>query len=164
MEDRAHGLKKESPLTKLQAAIFNASGGFLRKPFLELPEDVFSTSLDVSAKGGFIFSQATLPLLLRGVEQKSQHPPSLIFTGATASVKANANMASFATGKWALRALSQSLAREFGPQGVHVSHAIIDGVIDIPRTKELLKELGPEAKLNADGVSSQKVDSDDERD
>lgn len=63
-------------------------------------------------------------------------------------------MASFATGKWALRALSQSLAREFGPQGVHVSHAIIDGVIDIPRTREWLKDLGPEAKLSADGVSS----------
>jgi NAD(P)-dependent dehydrogenase (short-subunit alcohol dehydrogenase family) len=61
-------------------------------------------------------------------------------------------MASFATGKWALRALSQSLAREFGPQGVHVSHAIIDGVIDIPRTKEWLKDMGPEAKLSADGV------------
>jgi NAD(P)-dependent dehydrogenase (short-subunit alcohol dehydrogenase family) len=110
--------------------------------------------LNVSANGGFLFSQATLPLLLKGVEQKSQHPPSLIFTGATASVKSNALMASFATGKWALRALSQSLAREFGPQGVHVSHAIIDGVIDIPRTKEWLKNLGPEAKLSPDGVRS----------
>ena len=102
--------------------------------------------------GGFIFSQATLPFLLKGVEQKSQHPPSLIFTGATASVKANALVSVFASGKWALRALSQSLAKEFGPQGVHVSHAIIDGVINIPRTKEWLKELGPEAKLSAEGV------------
>lgn len=117
-----------------------------------MPEEVFSKSLDVSAKGGFLFSQATLPLLLKGVEQKSKYPPSLIFTGATASVKSNAMMASFATGKWALRALSQSLAREFGPQGIHVSHAIIDGVIDIPRTKEWLKDMGPEAKLSADGV------------
>lgn len=106
----------------------------------------------MSAKGGFNFSQATLPLLLKGVEQKSHHPPSLIFTGATASVKSSAQMSSFSTGKWALRALSQSLAKEFGPQGIHVSHAIIDGVIDIPRTREWLKELGPEAKLNADGV------------
>jgi NAD(P)-dependent dehydrogenase (short-subunit alcohol dehydrogenase family) len=136
------------------AAIFNASGGFLRKPFLEIPEEVFSQSIDVSAKGGIYFSQAALPFLLKGVEQKSQHPPSLIFTGATASVKSNAQMASFATGKWALRALSQSLAREFGPQGVHVSHAIIDGVIDIPRTKEWLKNLGPEAKLSPDGIAN----------
>ncbi|KAF2276043.1 NAD(P)-binding protein [Westerdykella ornata] len=136
------------------AAIFNASGGFLRTPFLELPEDVFTTSLKVSANGGFNFAQAALPLLLKGVEQKSKYPPSLIFTGATASVKSNAQMASFATGKWALRALSQSLAREFGPKGVHVSHAIIDGVIDIPRTKEWLKDLGPEAKLSADAIAN----------
>ena len=126
----------------------------MRKPFLELPEEAFTQSLAVSAKGGFFFSKAALPFLLKGVEQRSQHPPSLIFTGATASVKSNAQMSSFATGKWALRALSQSLAKEFGPQGVHVSHAIIDGVIDIPRTKEWLKDLGPEAKLNADGVGA----------
>jgi len=62
-------------------------------------------------------------------------------------------MSSFASGKFALRALSQSLAREFGPKGVHVSHAIIDGVIDIPRTKEWLKDAGPDAKISADGVS-----------
>jgi len=136
------------------AAIFNASGGFLRKPFLEVPADVFAQSLAVSAMGGILFSQSFLPLLLNGVKQGSEHPPSLLFTGATASVKSNAQMASFATGKWALRALSQSLAKEFGPQGVHVAHAIIDGVIDIPRTKEWLKEQGPEAKLSADGIAN----------
>ena len=103
--------------------------------------------------GSVLFSQSFLPLLLNGVKQKSEHPPSLIFTGATASVKASAQMASFATGKWAQRALSQSLAKEFGPQGVHVAHAIIDGVIDIPRTREWLKDMGPDAKLSADGVS-----------
>lgn len=64
-------------------------------------------------------------------------------------------MSSFSTGKWALRALSQSLAKEFGPQGVHVSHAIIDGVINIPRTKEWLKEAGPDAKLSPEGVGTQ---------
>lgn len=62
-------------------------------------------------------------------------------------------MSSFASGKFALRALSQSLAREFGPKGVHVSHAIIDGVIDMPRTKEWLKDAGPDAKISVDGVS-----------
>jgi NAD(P)-dependent dehydrogenase (short-subunit alcohol dehydrogenase family) len=78
----------------------------------------------------------------------------LVFTGATASVKANALAASFNTGKYALRALSSSLAKEFGPQGVHVSHAIIDGAIDTPRTKEWLKNLGPDAKISADAVGS----------
>ncbi|OCK86417.1 NAD(P)-binding protein [Lepidopterella palustris CBS 459.81] len=135
------------------AAVFNASGRFVRKPFLELTEDDFTAGLDVSGKGAFLFSQATLPLLLKGVEAGSRYPPSLIFTGATASLRGSATMASFASGKFALRALSQSLAKEFGPKGVHVSHAIIDGVIDIPRTKEWLKDAGPDAKLSADGIA-----------
>lgn len=139
------------------AAIFNASGGFLRKPFLETDASVFEQSLNVSAIGGVLFAQTFLPLLLKGKEVGGEHPPTLIFTGATASVKSSAQMSSFSTGKWALRALSQSLAKEFGPQGVHVAHAIIDGVIDIPRTKEWLKDLGPEAKLSSEGVSLCKV-------
>ncbi|KAH8731119.1 hypothetical protein GQ44DRAFT_376807 [Phaeosphaeriaceae sp. PMI808] len=134
------------------AAIFNASGGFLRKPFLEVPPEVFAQSIAISATGGVLFSQSVLPLLLKGVQQQSEHPPSLIFTGATASVKSNAQMSSFSTGKWALRALSQSLAREFGPQGVHVAHAIIDGVINVEKTKAW--DLKPEAKLSPDGIAN----------
>lgn len=61
-------------------------------------------------------------------------------------------MSSFSTAKYATRALSQSIAREFAPKGVHVAHAIIDGVIDIPRTKEWLKDMPPEAKISAEGV------------
>jgi NAD(P)-dependent dehydrogenase (short-subunit alcohol dehydrogenase family) len=145
------------------AAIFNASGQFLRKPFLEIDADVFQSSLNVSAMGGILFSQTFLPLLLKGVQQQPEYSPSLIFTGATASVKSNAQMASFSTGKWALRALSQSLAREFGPQGVHVAHAIIDGVIDIPRTKEWFKDMPAEAKLSADAVSCSSSVTQDKR-
>ncbi|QDS74183.1 hypothetical protein FKW77_001987 [Venturia effusa] len=137
------------------AAIFNASGRFVRKPFLELSEEEFFAGLDVSARGAFLFSRAVLPLLLATLKTQSGFPPTLIFTGATASVKANALMSSFNTGKYALRALSSSLAKEFGPQGVHVSHAIIDGVIDIPRTKEWLKDhpAGAEAKISAEGIA-----------
>jgi NAD(P)-dependent dehydrogenase (short-subunit alcohol dehydrogenase family) len=92
-----------------------------------------------------------LPLLLKAKES-SPHPPTLIFTGATASIKGSAQFAAFASGKFALRALAQSLAREFGPQGIHVSHAIIDGVIDIPRTKQWVFP-HPDAKLSPDSVS-----------
>lgn len=97
-----------------------------------------------------MFSQATLPLLAASTHLA--HPPTLIFTGATGSIKASPNSATFASGKFATRALSQSLAKEYGPQGVHVSHAIIDGVIDIPRTKGYLSDT-PEAKISADAVS-----------
>ena len=76
----------------------------------------------------------------------------MIFTGATASLEGSAALSAFASGKFALRALAQSLAREFGPQGVHVSHVIIDGVIDIPRTKEWTFE-HEDAKLDPDAVS-----------
>ena len=96
--------------------------------------------------GAFNFSQAALPLLLKSTHL--QRPPTLIFTGATASVKASANVASFAIGKHALRALSQSLAKEFGPEGVHVSHAIIDGVIDTPATKGMSVGESTDSKID----------------
>ena len=63
-------------------------------------------------------------------------------------------MSSFASGKFALRATGQSLAREFGPKGVHIAHAIIDGVIDIPRTKEWPINGGvDDGKISSDAVS-----------
>ncbi|GAD93139.1 oxidoreductase, short chain dehydrogenase/reductase family [Paecilomyces variotii No. 5] len=141
---------KEFPSALLAAAIFNPGGGFVRKPFLELTEEEFLSGFESQGKGAFNFSKATLPLLLKATSL--EHPPSLIFTGATASVRGSANCASFASGKFALRALSQSLAREFGPQGVHVSHVIVDGVIDIPRTKSW-KFDHPDAKLSPDAVN-----------
>lgn len=111
-------------------------------------------TLTRSSKGAFMFSQHTLPLLLKHAEDSSaKHPPTLIFTGATASVKANAQMSGFACAKFAMRALSFSIAREFAPKGVHVAHAIIDGVIDIPRTKEWLKDAPPEAKIDANDIA-----------
>lgn len=67
-------------------------------------------------------------------------------------MRGGANFSSFATGKFAMRALTQSLAREFGPQGVHVAHAIIDGIIDIPRTKEW-KVDKPDGKISPEAVS-----------
>lgn len=83
----------------------------------------------------------------------SKYPPTLIFTGATASIKANAQMASFASAKFGMRALSTSIAKEFAPQGIHVAHAVIDGVIDIPRTKDWLKDMPPEAKIAAEDIA-----------
>lgn len=132
------------------AAIFNASGPFSRKPLLEMTPAEFEQSWQVSCKGALIFAQATLPLLLN---HNGERPPTLIFTGATASIKANAQMSSFASSKHALRALSTSIAKEFAPKGVHVAHAVIDGVIDIPRTKEWLKDMPAEAKIGAEDIA-----------
>ncbi|CAN8097596.1 unnamed protein product [Discula destructiva] len=136
------------------AAVFNASGPFVRKSLLELSEEEFTTGYHVGAKGAFLFSQAILPHLLKTAEKTSaQHPPTLIFTGATASVKSNALMSAFSTGKYALRALSFSIAREFASKGVHVAHAIIDGIIDTPRAREYFPDLAPEAKISPEGIA-----------
>ncbi|KAK4574560.1 hypothetical protein LTR86_001401 [Recurvomyces mirabilis] len=147
-------IKQEYKDAPIAAAIFNASGRFVMKPLLEISVDDFGAGWHVGVKGAFIFSQAVLPGLLKHAEDaNAKHQPTLIFTGATASIKANAQMSSFASAKFALRALSTSIAKEFAPKGIHVAHAIIDGVIDIPRTKDWLKDMPPEAKIGADDIA-----------
>lgn len=146
-------IDKEFAGKKLAAAIYNVGGSFIRKPFLELSLDEYTAGYEANGKGFFLFAQAAILRLLQSVHS-SEHPPSLIVTGATASLRGGASMASFASGKFALRATAQSLAREFGPKGVHVAHAIIDGVIDIPRTKGWAANGGVEdGKINADAIA-----------
>lgn len=95
-------------------------------------------------------------MLLRAAQEKSSaHPPSLIFTGATAAMRGSANLAGFAPAKFASRALAQSLAREFGPQGVHVAHVVIDGMIDLPSSREMMKNAGPNDMIDPQAVSFQ---------
>lgn len=136
--------------------------------FFFIEVDILYTNLPPffkqNSKGAIIFSQQVLPLLLSHNQtspssdpasnlKSGNYPPTLIFTGATASIKANALMSGFACPKFAMRALSTSLAKEFAPKGVHVAHAIIDGVIDIPRTKDWLKDQPAEAKIGAEDIA-----------
>lgn len=72
---------------------------------------------------------------------------TLLFSGATAAMRGGAKLAAFAPSKFALRALSQSLAREFGPQGIHVAHVILDGLIDTPVIRERFGE-GTDGKVS----------------
>ncbi|KAF5664460.1 7-alpha-hydroxysteroid dehydrogenase [Fusarium heterosporum] len=147
---------KELPDNQLAAAVYNVgSGGFVKKPFLELTENDLNASLDGSiiSRSFFNFAQATIPYLLEAVPN-SQYPPTMILTGATASVKGSAQFSTFAAGKWGQRAMHQSLAREFGPKGVHIAHAVIDGVIDIPRTKGWAANNGVEdGKISPDAIA-----------
>ena len=112
------------------------------------------------------FSQAALPLLLKA-KGKHELPPTLIYTGATASIRSGANFSAFACAKFGLRALSQSIAKEFGPQGIHgrvlnvldgpdyfpVSHTIIDGIIDTPRTKAMIPGGASGSRMNPDAIA-----------
>ncbi|KAM5341591.1 hypothetical protein ACJ41O_014622 [Fusarium nematophilum] len=146
-------IKTELPGSRLAAAVYNVNGGFARKPFLELKTEDLDASIDGTIRAFFHFAQATLPLLLESVPD-SPHPPTLIITGATASIRGSSTFGTFAAGKFALRALGQSLAREFGPKGVHVAHAIIDGVIDIPRLKEwAVNEGADDGKIQPEAIA-----------
>lgn len=102
--------------------------------------------------GAFLFAQASLPLLLNSVGS-TDLPPTLIFTGATASVKANTWLQPFNVPKHALRGHAKALHDEFAPQGVHVAHVIVDGVIRMPLTWWLKPLSSWDAKLDPDAVS-----------
>jgi NAD(P)-dependent dehydrogenase (short-subunit alcohol dehydrogenase family) len=124
--------------------IYNASGR-LRGPFVELDPIEVARTLAVTAYGGFLVSQAAAQRMLpraRGV---------ILLTGASASVKGYAKSAPFAMGKFALRGLAQSMARELSPLGIHVAHVVIDGAIRVPgSTPDAAK---PDAQLEADAIA-----------
>ncbi|KAK7980051.1 hypothetical protein PG989_012508 [Apiospora arundinis] len=143
------------PGHKLAAAVYNVGANFKRAPFLESKVEDFDGSIAGNARGFFLFAQQTIPLLLESVDASPAYPPTLLITGATASMRGAANCAGFSAGMVARRAIGQSLAREFGPKGVHVAHAVIDGVIDIPRTKAYGNINGgvEDGKLDPDAIA-----------
>ncbi|KAL6889866.1 hypothetical protein HDV57DRAFT_345940 [Trichoderma longibrachiatum] len=146
-------IEEKLPGAKLAAAVYNGHAGMSRKPFLELKLEDLETSLGTAANGFFIFAQKTIPLLLSAVSS-SPHPPTLLVTGATASVRGSALFSTFAAAKFAQRALAQSLAREFGPKGVHVALAVIDGGIDTPWGKDRVVNGGVEdGKIDPDAIA-----------
>lgn len=105
-----------------EVVIYNASGR-VRGPLTELDPSEVQQAIAVSAFGGFLVSQqAARRMIPRG-------RGAILFTGATASIKGFSQSAAFAMGKFALRGLAQSAARELGPKGIHVAHFVIDGAI-----------------------------------
>lgn len=134
----------------LEAAIFNA-GNNRWKPTLEMETEFFEEIWRVGCLGGFIFGrEAARPMVARG-------RGSLLFTGASASLRGKPQFTAFAAAKAALRSVSQSMAREFGPKGVHVAHVVVDGAIDGDRINtrlpELAKQKGPDGLLKIDAVA-----------
>lgn len=112
----------EAEIGKIDIVVYNASQR-ARGPFVELAPDDVAQSIAVSAFGGFLVAQQALQRML------PRHHGAILFTGASASIKGFAQSAPFAMGKFALRGLAQSLAREFAPQGIHIAHFVIDGGI-----------------------------------
>ncbi len=97
-----------------------------RGPIAELDADAVLAALKITAYGGFLVSQQAVRRML------PQGQGAILFTGASASVKGYPQSAPFAMGKFALRGLAESLAREVQPQGIHVAHFVIDGAIRNP--------------------------------
>ena len=128
-----------------EIVIYNASYR-TRGPVAELDAGEVEKSIAVSAYGGFLVAQQAVRRMLpkrRGV---------ILFTGASASVKGYAQSAPFAMGKFALRGLAQSMARELHPQGIHVAHVVIDGGIKSARRAEPADK--PESLLDPDAIAA----------
>lgn len=124
-------------------AIYNPSFR-VRGPLVELnPEDVRRT-IEVCAFGAFLVAQQAAKAML------SKGAGTIIFTGASAGVKGYARSAPFAMGKFALRGLAQSMARELHPQNIHIGHVVIDGGI---RSARRIDEPGADKLLDADAIA-----------
>jgi len=124
--------------------VYNASYR-ARGPLVELDPPEVEKALAVTAFGGFLVAQEAARRML------PQRNGAILFTGASASVKGYAQSAPFAMGKFALRGLAQSMARELAPQGIHVGHFVIDGGIRSDRRAEAADR--PDSLLDPDAIA-----------
>ena len=138
-------VEKRAPI---EVAIFNAGANF-RASILDTPADMFEKVWRLGCYAGFLFGrEAAKRMAPRG-------KGTILFTGATASVRGAAQFAAFAAAKGGLRQVSQSMARELGPKNIHVAHVVIDGMIDNRRTRERMAERrreGNAPELPTDGM------------
>lgn len=123
----------EREVGPIEVAVYNV-GGNVRFPITETTSRVYFKVWEMCALGGFLLGrESARRMLARG-------RGTILFTGATASVRGGDGFAAFAGGKHALRALAQSMARELGPKGIHVAHVVIDGAIDTQFIAEMFPE------------------------
>jgi len=107
----------------VQVTVFNA-GAMYRSPIAEMPSDMFEEVWRAGCYAGFLVGREAA----RRMAPRANG--TILFTGATASLRGGAQFAAFAAAKHGLRAVAQSMARELGPKGIHVAHVVIDGRID----------------------------------
>ncbi len=126
----------------LALCIFNV-GANVRMPLLETSERVFRKVWEMACYAGFLTGREAARLML------PQGSGSIFFTGATASMRGNTGYAAFGAAKAGLRATAQSMARELGPQNIHVAHLVIDAGVDTAWVRERLAQIhGPERAAN----------------
>jgi NAD(P)-dependent dehydrogenase (short-subunit alcohol dehydrogenase family) len=134
----------------VEVAVHNI-GANVSFPIHEMTARVYSKVWQMACFSGFLVGrEAARRMLPRG-------RGTILFTGATASLRGRSGMAAFAGAKFALRALAQSMARELGPEGIHVAHVVVDGAIDMPWIREnfpqIVEERGEEALLAPDAIA-----------
>jgi NAD(P)-dependent dehydrogenase (short-subunit alcohol dehydrogenase family) len=142
--------KIESEVGSLEVVVFNV-GGNVRFPLLEMTAEKYFKTWEMCAMAGFLVGREAARVLL------PKGHGTILFTGATASLRGGVGFSAFAGGKAALRALAQSMAREFGPQGLHIAHVVVDGVIDSERVRnaqpERVAALGEKGLLEPDSIA-----------
>ncbi|MCK2148803.1 MULTISPECIES: SDR family NAD(P)-dependent oxidoreductase [Marinobacter] len=124
----------ESELGPIRVAVFNV-GGNVRFDLCETTTRIYRKVWEMCALAGFLVGREVARKML------SRNEGTILFTGASASLRGGRGFAAFAGGKHALRALAQSMARELGPQGIHVAHVVVDGLIRNEATAEFLPDL-----------------------
>lgn len=133
----------------LEVAIFNA-GNNQMKNFVEMEAAFFEDTWRVACFGGFLVGREAARRMA------PQRRGTVLFTGASASLRGKPPFAAFASAKAGLRAIAQSMAREFGPQGLHVAHVIVDGGIAgerLARFTEFVKAKGEDGLLDLDAIA-----------
>ena len=143
-------LEAAAALGPTEVVIFNA-GAFVRASILDTSPEEFERCWRVGCFAGFLVGRAAARRMLpHGVG-------TILFTGATASLRGGAGFVNLASPKFGLRAVAQSMARELGPKGIHVAHVVIDGQIRSERYEHLLSERGPDSLLDPDAIAAQYV-------
>ncbi len=126
--------------------VFNA-GAYQKDNVVDIDPADFERCWRIGCLGGLLVGQAAARRMVK------RGRGTIIFTGATAALRGSAGFANLAVPKFGLRALSQSMARELGPQGVHVSFVIIDGQIESERYRHLIEERGEDSLLAPDAIA-----------
>ena len=139
-EDVTAFLNEADSHAPLEVCIFNP-GANVNFPLLETTERVFRKVWEMACYGGFLTGREAARLML------PHGKGTILFTGATASLRGGIGYAAFASAKFGLRAVAQSMARELGPKNIHVAHLIIDAGVDTAFVRDRIRERGGEAAL-----------------
>ena len=126
--------------------VYNA-GAFQMGGILDLSPEKFDECFKANCAGAFYAAQQVLPAMVEAGRG------TILLTGATAALRGGARFSALAVGKFGLRALGQSMAREFGPQGIHVAHVVVDGQINTPRLREASPDREDHTTLSPDAIA-----------